>query len=55
MSVMIEELEVQAQPQPVPTPALADGAQDGGGEIDERALMAALARESWRHERLVAD
>lgn len=54
MPVMIEELEVQAQPQPAPAPALANEAQ-GGGEIDERALMAVLARESWRQERLAAD
>lgn len=54
MPVMIEELEVQAQPQPAPAPMLANDAQSGGA-VDERALLAAMACESWRQERLAAD
>lgn len=56
MAVVIEELEVQAQPQPAAPPASANEGQGGGsGQLDERALQAALAREAWRHERLAAD
>lgn len=55
MAVVIEELEVQTQPQPVAPPSPPAGEGQGGGEVDERALHAALAREAWRHERLAAD
>jgi len=56
MAVVIEELEVQTQPQPAAPPeSSAAERQGGGGEVDERALQAALAREDWRHERLAAD
>ncbi len=54
MPVMIEELEVQAQPQPAPAPSLANDPQ-AGGAVDERTLLAALATERWRQERLAAD
>ena len=56
MPVVIEELEVQAQVPPSAPPSSAgEGQGGGGGEVDERALHAALAREAWRQERLAAD
>jgi len=56
MAVVIEELEVQTQPQPAAPPAsLPTEGQGSGGDVDERALLAALAREAWRHDRLAAD
>ena len=55
MAVVIEELEVQAQPQPAAAPPAASNDNKGGSEVDERALHAALSRESWRQERLAAD
>lgn len=54
MPVVIEEMDVQVQPQPA-APASSGEGQQGAGEIDERALQAALAREAWRLERLAAD
>lgn len=54
MAVVIEELEVQALPQPNLPPSTSNESP-GGGEVDQRALQAALARETWRHERLAAD
>lgn len=54
MAVVIEELEVQTQSPPA-APTAAPTAEGPGGEIDERALHAALAREAWRQERLAAD
>jgi hypothetical protein len=55
MAVVIEEMEVQVQPQPAESPAGGGAQQPQGGELDERALQAALAREAWRIERLSAD
>lgn len=54
MAVVIEELEVVAQPQPSLPPSTPSD-PPGGGEVDQCALQAALARETWRHERLAAD
>jgi len=54
MSVVIEELEVEAAPQPAAPPAAA-AESSPGGEVDERALHAMLAREAWRQDRLAAD
>jgi len=55
MPVVIEELEVQAQPQPAAPPAASNDSPAGSGQVDERALHAALTREAWRQERLAAD
>lgn len=55
MPVVIEEMDVQVQPQPAAPPSSSGEPSQGGNEIDERALHAALARESWRQERLAAD
>jgi hypothetical protein len=52
---VIEELEVQAQQPQAPAPAASSDAQANSGAIDERELRAALAREAWRADRLVAD
>ncbi len=54
MAVVIEELEVQTQPPPT-TPPLADAAASTRAELDESALQAALQREAWRLDRLLAD
>lgn len=54
MAVVIEELDVQTQPPPT-TPALAEAAASTRAELDEAALQAALQREAWRLERLMAD
>lgn len=54
MAVVIEELDVQTQPPPA-APALADAAASTRAELDEAALQAALQREAWRLERLMAD
>jgi hypothetical protein len=55
MAVVIEEMDVQVQPPPA-EPSTGSGArQQGAGDLDERALAAALAREAWRLERLAAD
>jgi hypothetical protein len=55
MAVVIEELDVQVQETPAAPAAPAGNAAAAGGEIDERALQALLARASWRLERLLAD
>jgi hypothetical protein len=55
MPVVIEELEVQAQVPPEPRAPPPTASEGQGGALDERALHAALAREAWRRERLVAD
>ncbi len=54
MAVVIEELDVQTQPPPA-APALADAAASASAELDEAALQAALQREAWRLDRLLAD
>ncbi len=54
MAVVIEELEVQTQPPPT-TPPLAEAAASANPGLDESALQAALLREAWRLERLMAD
>lgn len=54
MAVVIEELDVQTQPPPA-APALAEAASSAPPALDEAALQAALQREAWRQERLMAD
>lgn len=54
MAVVIEELDVHTQPPPA-VPALADAASSAPPAMDEAALQAALQREAWRLERLMAD
>ncbi|WP_157270198.1 hypothetical protein [Azohydromonas aeria] len=56
MPVEIQELEVRAQAEPPPPPP--SGAAESAAaaaDIDEHALRAALRREAWRQERLLAD
>ncbi len=54
MAVVIEELDVQTQPPPA-APPLADAAASANPGLDEHALQAALQRETWRLDRLMAD